>query len=250
MEKLEFMTGRYNKFSLYSKGEKGIELGEKILDKNYEVITEYKNTERNYVAKIKIDDEYYVLKSPKSETVIPQRKIQTFLKKGEALNSFINILYAKKLGFDCFVEPIVVMVKRGIFIKESFILMKYYENKGIETKEDIDKIVEQIKELHKKGIYHGDLNTSNFIKTDRGIKIIDTQAKIERFWWFKRNYDILTLKNDLLVITLNYDIDKKYKLKRYLSYFLASFIKNLKKVSLIQKIRKVKVDLRNRGWRI
>lgn len=33
----------------------------------------------------------YVLKSPKAETVIPQRKIQTIFKKGEALNSLINL---------------------------------------------------------------------------------------------------------------------------------------------------------------
>ena len=88
----------YKEFKIYYKDEKNRVLSEKILNKEYEVVEEYKNSERNYVAKIKIDDNFYVLKSPKAETVIPQRKIQTFFKKGEGLTSFINIEDRKSVG--------------------------------------------------------------------------------------------------------------------------------------------------------
>ncbi|MGL5191587.1 MAG: lipopolysaccharide core heptose(II) kinase RfaY, partial [Cetobacterium sp.] len=103
----------YKEFRIYYKNEENKRLAKEVLDKNYKVIDEYKNTERNYVAKIEINNKFYVLKSPKAETVIPQRKIQTVFKKGEGLTSFINVEAAKDLGLDFFIEPLAVMVKRG-----------------------------------------------------------------------------------------------------------------------------------------
>lgn len=240
----------YKEFKIYYKNEENKRLAEVVLDKNYKVIDEYKNTERNYVAKIEIDGQFYVLKSPKAETVIPQRKIQTAFKKGEGLTSFLNIEAAKNMGLDFFIEPLAVMVKRGLFLKESFILMKYIDGEIIRTVEDIDIIMDMVEKIHEKGIYHGDLNTSNFIKTSDGIKIIDTQAKRESFWHFKRAYDILTLKNDLLVLEREYEVEKNYKVKRDIGYALAYIIKNFKKLPLVEKIRGLKVKLRNKGWKI
>ncbi len=240
----------YKEFKIYYESEENKRLAEAVLDKNYKVIDEYKNTERNYVAKIEIEERFYVLKSPKAETVIPQRKIQTVFKKGEGLTSFLNIDVAKNMGLDFFIEPLAVMVKRGVFLKESFILMKYIDGEIIRTVEDIDIIMDMVKKIHEKGIYHGDLNTSNFIKTADGIKIIDTQAKKESFWHFKRAYDILTLKNDLLVLEREYEVEKNYKVKRDIGYVLAYTIKNFKKLPLVQKIRGLKVKLRNKGWKI
>lgn len=240
----------YKEFKIYYKNEENKRLAEIVLDKNYKVIDEYKNTERNYVAKIEIDGQFYVLKSPKAETVIPQRKIQTVFKKGEGLTSFLNIEVAKNMGLDFFIEPLAVMVKRGLFLKESFILMKYIDGEIIRTVEDIDIIMDMVEKIHEKGIYHGDLNTSNFIKTSDGIKIIDTQAKRESFWHFKRAYDILTLKNDLLVLEREYEVEKNYKVKRDIGYALAYIIKNFKKLPLVEKIRGLKVKLRNKGWKI
>ncbi|MBC2852547.1 lipopolysaccharide core heptose(II) kinase RfaY [Cetobacterium sp. 2G large] len=240
----------YKEFKIYYKDEESRRLAEIVLDKNYKVIEEYKNTERNYVAKIEIGGRFYVLKSPKAETIIPQRKIQTAFKKGEGLTSFININLAKEMGLDFFIEPLAVMVKRGLFLKESFILMKYVSGEAIKTIEDIDIIMDMVEKIHEKGIYHGDLNTSNFIKTADGIKIIDTQAKRENFWHFKRGYDILTMKNDRLTIELNYEVEKRYKVKRDIGYLLAYTIKNFKKLPIVEKIRGLKVKLRNKGWKI
>lgn len=241
---------RYRDFKIYYKDECNKALAQKVLDQNYIVIDEYKNTERNYVAKIEIDKKFYVLKSPKAETVIPQRKVQTIFKKGEGLTSFKNIDYAKSIGLDFFIEPLAVMVKKGIFLQESFILMEYVEGKLIRTAEDIDIIMDMVKKIHEKGIYHGDLNTSNFIKTKSGIKIIDTQAKREKLWHFKRAYDILTMKNDLLVLEREYEVEKDYKVQRGIGYLLAYVIKNFKKLPIVEKIRGLKVKLRNKGWKI
>lgn len=241
---------RYKDFEIYYKNETSETLARKVLDTDYTVIQEYKNTERNYVAKIEIDGKSYVLKSPKAETVIPQRKLQTAFKKGEGLTSFINIDAAQNAGIDFFIEPLAIMVKRGIFLKESFILMDYIEGENIKTVDDIDVIMDMVQKIHEKGIYHGDLNTSNFIKTKEGIKIIDSQAKREHFWHFKRGYDILTMKNDLLTISLGYEVEKNYRVKRDLGYLLGYCIKNFKKLSVVKKIREIKIKLRNKGWKV
>lgn len=237
-------------YSFYFLDESGENLAKKIIEKRYEVLEEFKNTERNYVAKIEIDGKKYVLKSPKAETIIPQRKIQTIFKKGEGLTSFYNIEKAKKEGMDFFVSPVCVVIKRGLFIKESFILMEFIEGNVVRTKEGIDEILKIIEKIHKKGIYHGDLNTSNFIKTKDGIKIIDSQGKREYLWNFKRAYDILTLKNDLLVLMLKYDIDKKYKIEKGIGYYLANLVKNFKTLPFVEKIREIKAKLRKRGFKI
>ncbi|MBC2850956.1 lipopolysaccharide biosynthesis protein [Cetobacterium sp. 8H] len=241
---------KYDSYKIYYKNESNRILAKKILDKSYKVLEEYKNTERNYVAKIDIDGKSYVLKSPKAETIIPQRKFQTMFKKGEGLTSFINIDSAISKGLDFFIEPLAVIVKRGLFLEESLILMDYVDGDIIRTTEDIDIIMDMVKKIHAKGTYHGDLNTSNFIKTSSGIKIIDTQAKSERGWYFKRGYDILTMKNDLLVLLLKYDVEKNYRVPRDLGYGLAYIIKNFKKLTIVHKIREFKVYLRNKGFKI
>lgn len=245
--------GNFNGYKIYYLREDSniLEICQKILEKKYEVLETYKDTERNYVAKIEVLNRIFVLKSPKAEVVIPQRKIQTIFKKGESLSTFLNLTSYKEMGLNCFIVPRAVMVKRGLFIEESFILMDYIEGENLKTKEDIDEVLEITKKIHSYGIYHGDLNTSNFIKTKDGIKAIDTQGKREKVWNFKRAYDILTLKRDLLVPYLNYDVDKKYRINRWsLGYILAFFIKEFKYLPWIEKIREWKVKLRNKGFKI
>lgn len=223
----------------------------KILDGNYRVEKKYKDSERNFVGKIVVAGQEYVLKSPKAETVIPQRKIQTVFKKGEALNSLINLDRYRDEGLDMFIVPRAAIVKRGVFIEESFILMDYISGDILRTEEDIDEVMEIVKKIHRHGIYHGDLNTSNFIKTEQGIKIIDTQGKKERFTNFKRSYDILTLKRDLLVRERKYDVEKNYSLDKVsFGYLLAFIIKEFKYLPFVEKIRNIKKILRNRGWKI
>jgi heptose II phosphotransferase len=245
--------GEYKKYEIYypSSIKNGETLGKKIVDREYEVLEIYKDSERNYVAKVKVQGDEYVLKSPKAEIVIPQRKIQTLFKKGESLTTLLNLERHRENGLDRFIVPEVVVLKRDKFLKESYILMPFVNGEKLSTLKDIDEVVEITKELHNRGIYHGDLNTSNFIKTSEGIKIIDTQGKEEKFWNFKRSYDILTLKRDKLVEMLNYDVEKKYSLnKNSLGYVCAFLLKEFKYTPFMQKIREIKRELRKRGWKI
>ncbi|MGL6115429.1 MAG: lipopolysaccharide core heptose(II) kinase RfaY [Cetobacterium sp.] len=241
---------KYKNYNLYSYEEKYLDIGRKIIEKDYMVMEIYKDTNRNYVAKIKIEDNFYVLKSPKSEVIIPQRKIMTFFKDGEVLNTLKNLTLGIEEGIEEYVKPLLAIVKKKLFMEESYILMEYIEGEKLKSNSDIDKVIEITKKIHGNNRYHGDLNTSNFIKVKDKIMVIDTQGKKDVLFGLKKSYDILTLKKDLLVLELNYSIDEKYIFNKNISYYLAYILKEGKNLKIIQKFRDFKKKLRKKGWKI
>jgi len=111
--------------------------------------------------------------------------------------------------------------------------------------------MEIVNKLHKRKIYHGDLNTSNFIKSLNGIKIIDTQGKKEKFFYFKRWNDLFIMKNDLLVIEKEYKVEEKYyKKNKDFSYYVILLIRKIKKLKFIEQLKSKKKELRKKGWKI
>lgn len=245
IEKIE-----YKNWEIYSPKE-NIKLGKLILDEKYRIIKVLKDTKRNYVAIILMENKKYILKGFGSETIIPQRKIQTIFKKGEALTTLENGLEAIESGITELVKPLVAIIKKNVFMKESFLVMEYIEGRNLKTEKDIDEVIKITKKIHKLNRYHGDLNTSNFLINENGIKILDTQMKKEKNFFFKRGYDLLTLKEDLLVRSLNYLVEEKYgNFNKDIGYFAAKLLKKLKNLKFIKKIKKKKKKLREKGWRI
>lgn len=244
---------KYKEYNIYYPEEEIFyeKIGKQIVDKEYKELEIYKNTERNYVAKIEIEGEKYILKSPKSETIIPQRRVQTLIKNGEALNTLLNIRERIKEGITEYAVPFLAIVKKGIFIKESYILMECIEGEPIKSVADIDKIMEIANKLHKEKIYHGDLNTSNFIKTKNGIRIIDTQGKKEKYFYFKRWNDFFIMQNDLLVIEKGYKVKEEYyKKRKNISYYMILAMRKIKKLKFVEQLKLRKKELRKKGWRI
>ena len=64
------------------------------------ILEELKVTDRNYVAKIKYQNETLILKSPRNEHRIPQRKFFTLFKDGESLSTLKNINLLIQLSED------------------------------------------------------------------------------------------------------------------------------------------------------
>lgn len=250
---MKIEKNKYKKWDIYFSQENLSmdEKGKKIVDGNFKIINILKDTKRNYVAIIEIEEKKYILKEFRSEVVIPQRKIQTIFKDGEALTTLKNGLSAMEEGINELVKPLVAIVKKKNTIEKSYLLMEYILGNRLQTTEDIDEVIKIIKKIHKLKRYHGDLNTSNFIKINNGLKVLDTQMKKEKLCSFKKYYDILTLKEDLLVINLKYKVDEKYKIpKLRFGFILAFLLKRLKKLKIINTMRKYKKDLREKGWKI
>ena len=250
---MKILNSKYKEWNIYypNNEDELINLGKSVIDNNYFIEKILKDGKRNYVAIISIDGKKYILKEFRSEIIIPQRKIQTYFKKGEALTTLENGLESIEQGIFELVKPITAIVKKKKSIEKSYLLMEYLLGQQLQMTEDIDKVIEIIKKVHKINRYHGDLNTSNFIKIDNEIKMLDTQMKKETFFSFKKYYDILTLKEDLLVISLNYDVESNYKIRKLaVSFILAFLLKKLKKLKIVNIIRKLKKDLREKGWKI
>jgi heptose II phosphotransferase len=219
---------KYGEYNLYSFEEKYINICKKILEKNYITIKELKNTPRNYVSIIEVNGEKYVYKEPRNEYKLIQRKIMTIFKKGEALNTLVNVNRIMDLGIDSLAKIYCVVNKRKYgMINFSFLLMEYVEEnrcKEVGDRNKLHQAIVELKKIHKLGCYHGDFNPSNVILTkDEEIKLIDTQLKKDRFFNYKRHYDMITMQYD------SYQ-EMEYPYNKDMIYYLAYLIKRFKKL--------------------
>ena len=228
----------YRGFKIFYYDEKYLEFGKKIIEKDFKTIEILKDTKRNYVSEIEIERNNFIMKEPRNEYIIPQRKIMTFFKKGEVLNTLINInKLIDEYGFKEYARPFLAIVKRkNKMINYSLLLMEKIEGE-IEEK-NLDMLIELIKKIHKKGF-----NPSNFLNSNGKIYILDTQGKKMIFGNYRAHYDMLTMEMD------NY-LNMKYPYPKNIFYYFALFIKKLKKLPMIEKIKTYKKKLREKGWKI
>ena len=228
---------KYKGYNLYSFEEKYIEICKKILDKDYTTIKELKNTPRNYVSLIEINGERYVYKEPRNEYKLIQRKIMTIVKKGEALNTLVNVNEVMDLGIESLAKVYCAVNRREKrMINFSFLLMEWIEvSEGNNWDTNIFNMgIEELIKIHNLGYYHGDFNPSNILKTkdNRGI-LIDTQLKRIGFTKYKAHYDMITLQYDSWR-------EMEYPYKKDIIYWLAYGVKRFKRLSLIRKIKKIR----------
>ncbi len=240
--RIEIKSVKYKGFVVFYVDDEYIDLGKLIVDKGVQITKEIKVTKRNYVAKIKYCNEDLVLKAPRNEFRIPQRKLGTLVKKGEARTTFENILKLRNFGFLEYAKPLLVATKRKYgMIEESYIVFEFIESNGEVKVEDIIQIG---KKIHNQGIYHGDFNKSNFIYNG-GVRVIDTQGKKYFFGKYRPNYDFLTLEESFYG-----EFGKKDWYIRGVWYYLAYFVKKFKRLKWVKSIKTFKKTLRDKGWKI
>jgi len=233
---------KYKGFFIFAYDKFYINIGKNIIDKEYKELSILKNTKRNYVSEIEINNTSYIFKEPRNEYIIPQRKFFTLLKKGEALTTLINVNEA--IINDNLIEyakPLLAIVKRkhGMICYSTLVQEKI----NINDSRELNKMVEVTKKIHSKGYYHGDCNPSNFMTSKDKVKILDTQAKKMTFGNYRAHYDMLTMKLD------SYQ-EMEYPYKKNGFYYLAIFMKKIKKLKFIEKIKEKKKKLREKGWKI
>ena len=233
---------KYKGYSIFAYDKFFIKIGKNIIDKEYKEFSILKNTKRNYVSEIQINNINYIFKEPRNEYIIPQRKLFTLFKNGEALTTVINV--NKAIIEDNLIEyakPLLAIVKRkNRMICYSALIQ---EKISINDSRELDKMVEVTKKIHNKGYYHGDCNPSNFITSEDEVKILDTQAKKMNFGNYRAHYDMLTMQID------SYP-NMKYPYKKNIFYYFALFMKKFKRLKFIQKIKEKKKKLREKGWKI
>lgn len=233
---------KYKGLSIFTYEKFYIDIAKNIIDKEYKELTIFKNTKRNYVSEIIINNISYIFKEPRNEYIIPQRKFFTLFKKGEALTTLVNVNKALiNDNLTDYAKPFLAIVKRknGMICYSALVQEKI----NMETDRNLDMMIEVTKKIHSKGYYHGDCNPSNFITCKDEIKILDTQAKKMSFGNYRAHYDMLTMKMD------NYP-NMKYPYKKNIFYYFALSMKKFKKLKFIEKIKEKKKKLREKGWKI
>ena len=232
----------YKGFNIFYYENKYVEVGKKIIENDYKTIKVLKDTKRNYVSAIEIDGNNYIVKEPRNEYIIPQRKLMSFFKKGEALTTLINInKLINTYKIKEYVRPLIAITKRrNGMIVYSLLLME----RVVGTEErNLEILVNLMKKIHKKGFYHGDFNPSNFLNSNGKLFILDTQGKEMFFGNYRAHYDMLTMKMD------SYK-EMEYPYLKNIFYYFALLIKKIKKLPLVEKIKKYKKKLREKGWKI
>lgn len=215
---------KYKNFNIYFFELEYFELAKNIIDKKINKIKELKNTQRNYVIKIKYNEKYYVLKEARNEYKKLQRKICTLFKKGEALTTLVNLHnLVYKENMKEMVEPVLCIVSRNYgLINYSALVMENIEG-IVAGRSNLEETIRIIKKLHKKERYHGDFNPSNFIVTsEKKVMVIDTQGKKMILGNYRAHYDMLTMKID------SYN-EMVYPYNKNIFYYMAFLIKKIKK---------------------
>ena len=233
----------YKGFKIFYCDDKYLEFGKKIIEKDFKTIKILKDSKRNYVSEIEIEGNNFIIKEPRNEYIIPQRKIMTLFKKGEAVSTLINInRLIDEYRFKEYARPFLAIVRRkNKMINYSLFLMEKIDGKKEE--ENLDILIELIKKIHKKGFYHGDFNPSNFLNSNGKIFILDTQGKKMFFGNYRAHYDMLTMKMDTYK-------EMEYPYSKNIFYYLALTIKKIKKLYFIRKIKEFKKKLREKGWKV
>lgn len=233
----------YKGYNIFYYNNKYLPIAKNIIDKKIKITKKLKDTKRNFVVEFENEGEYFVLKEARNEYRIPQRKVMTIFKKGEALTTLINLYNLKNnKNINEIVEQYFCITKRkyGMITYSALVMERI---KGTSDRKYLDKVIEIVKKLHENKVYHGDFNPSNFLVENNNIKIIDTQGKKMLFGNYRAHYDMLTMKLD------SYK-EMKYPYKKNIFYYIALLMKKIKRIPIIEKIKEKKSKLRDKGWKI
>lgn len=215
----------FNGYKIYSVEEENFSLLLKVLNNDFLVKKEFKNSSRNYVAEIVIDDRSYILKDNRNE----YSKLINILKKlfsdSEGLLILKNMIKTEEEGFNNFAKILVVIEKRKFgILKKSLFIMENIEGEVCKEDSQKNRAIELTKKLHSIGRYHGDCNPYNFMEEKNGsIKMIDTKLRKMFFGNYRAHYDMLTMKLDSYKNMI-------YPYEKNIFYYVALGIKKLKRL--------------------
>lgn len=208
----------FEKKNIFYFDKKYREILEKVLNSEYKTEQEYKNDNRTYVAKIKIDNKNYILK--KIYTTKKIKKMLSVFKKGEALSTLLNINRAVEKGITELAKPLGAVVERknGIIVNEMF-LMEYYDGRRINGEKEYLRTLKILDKIYSLGRFHGDCNPANFYYVNGKIIILDTKLKKMLFGDYRKHYDILTLMKYIKI---------KYPYEKNIFYYFAALVRKMR----------------------
>ncbi len=167
-------TTKNEKWKIYFKDPDYSKYAELALAKDFKTLEILKDTDRSYVAVVEIAGEKLVYKEPREKNRRKWQRVVNFFRGSDSLRNLKNMQKLEKLGIPS-TKGIMALEKRQDFrVTDSSLLMSYLPgNKpGKGQYEDVIKI---LKNMHDKGILHGDSQLANFIENNGKIYVIDNK---------------------------------------------------------------------------
>lgn len=188
---------KIHKYRLYTFNNGYFDILKEIVKKNYEVLEYYKDDQRTYVVKIKVNNNIYILKKYYPRTLI--KKIKQSLKKTESLQTLENVHVARQAGIFELAPCIgAIEEKKGFFITNQILIMKFCKGRRPVSENDYNKIIDVLLKINRIGRYHGDCNPGNFIfDENNNLNVIDTKVSKMFFGNYRQYFDFMVLKKYL-----------------------------------------------------
>ncbi len=223
---LKLTQKKIDRKNMYYYDEKYFKVLNNIILSNYEIITEFKNDNRTYVAKIRIDKEEYILKKIYTNKII--KKILSIFKDGEALTILKNVNKVIRNGITELAEPIGIIVERkNKIIRNEILVMRYYNGERLDFRgyvkfEEGLQVLSILDKIYSLGRFHGDCSPTNFhYCKDKKIIVLDTKLKKMFFGDYRKHYDVLTFMKYLYP-----KIDYPYK--KNIFYYFAYLVRKIR----------------------
>lgn len=161
---------------------------------------------------LKIDGEEYVLKREKTFNFFGlNNNIRLMHNNIKALNS--------KGFFNTYNVKFIIEKKIDFFHSELIYMTNFVRGESPKTKEDYDEMMKLLVKLHSLKHYHGDCKPENFIKTCKGMVMIDSKFRRAFFNKLGIYKDVLRLQR---FTKESLDLDKYFKnYKKHILYYVA-----------------------------
>lgn len=164
------------------------------------------------VTLLKIDGEEYVLKREKTFNFFGlNNNIRLMYNNIKALNS--------KGFFNTYNVKFIIEKKIDFFHSELIYMTNFVRGESPKTKEDYDEMMKLLVKLHSLKHYHGDCKPENFIKTCKGMIMIDSKFRRAFFNKLGIYKDVLRLQR---FTKESLDLNKYFKnYKKHFLYYVA-----------------------------
>jgi len=166
-----------------------------IQNQSYQVTGVLKDDYRSKVYRIHLLERDYVLKIPNEKNTRPWIRFLTWFRLGEAFKNIRGMIKLDQLGIAT-TTPVLAAEKRSFgMVVDYWLVYEYLDGKScLDEEEYYPAVVDKLREMHTKGILHGDAQIRNFMHSKEKVYVIDSNPKSTGIFEFSKAYEFAYLR--------------------------------------------------------
>ncbi|MGM0508321.1 MAG: RIO1 family regulatory kinase/ATPase [Fusobacteriota bacterium] len=192
-----------------------INLIKKIKNKQGEII---RDSKRSFIKKVKVKDKYYIFKKPRGKNNRKWIRFLSLFRSSEVKKEYLSMKRLRKNDI-LSPEPIAYHEEKYLgMVLDSWFIYEYKDGR-VSQKEDMEKVVDVLRKIHKLNRLHGDPQFRNFIKDTNGeIFIIDCTLKRNYLGRFSEAFEYIRLERSIG------NLDEKLSFIKGTGYYKVAYI--------------------------